>query len=183
MSEYAWLQLAGIDYQKSKLPLPLFRTIYSDILTYGPEAETIQEFLAMATRETPEDFVASIDYLMGVELAEFEAQLALFLNPPGGDFKNATPTQIIIQVMEGFEVAKYRDLWTNLGKLAGSAALEKHAAEAHTMPEAYIRFLNLCCWTLVGEQVFPPNTQVEVYRSRLRSVTAEYLKQHRIPKR
>lgn len=176
VTEYAWLQLAGLDYEASGLPLPLFRELYDDILTYGPEAPAVLDFVKTVNHQDPKMFLASMDYTMGAELQQFEAAMAHLLNGASRRPKATKLAHFVLDAMEDIEIAKYRDLWNNILSLCTNTgfSLPAHSVDAAEM-KAYVQLLNMGCWTLIGDEVFPPRTEAEKFRSHLKPLTLQYL--------
>lgn len=175
-TEHAWIYLAGLNFEASGLPRHLFRELYSDILTYGPEAEAILDFVKAVKNQDPKAFLASVDYTMGGELQLFEHAMSDFMNGASRRPKAQKLTDFILDAMEDIEIEKYKNLWNNILSLSTDVAFGS-PMQVLTPIEVkdYAQLLNMACWSLIGDEVFPPRTDVEKFRAHLKPLTFQYL--------
>lgn len=175
-TERAWMYLAGLDFETSGLPRHLFRELYSDILTYGPEAEAILDFVKTVKTQDPKSFLASIDYTMGGELQPFEKEMSYFLSVASRRPKAVKLTDFILDAIEDEEITKYKDLWNNVLSLSNDTVFNSPVENLTPIElRHYVQLLNMACWSLIGDEVFPPRAEVEKFRAHLKPLTIQYL--------
>lgn len=175
ITEKAWIYLAKLNFEESGLPRHLFRELYSDILAYGPEAGAILDFVGVVKGQDPKTFLASIDYTMGGELKQFETAMRRCLNAMSRP-KAEKLADFFLNALEDIEIAKYQDLWNNVMSLSTNTAFGLRSETLNpTDMKKYVQLLNMACWSLIGDEVFPPRSEVEKFRAYLKPLTIQYV--------